>query len=130
MIFSVNVQAPPYSSEASYSAYQFCKALLLQGHHLHRVFFYHDGTYNATNLAAPQQDELDLYSAWQALAREHKVELIVCIAAALKRGVLDQEESIRYQKAAFNLAEGFMLGGLGQLVEAAVNSDRLVTFGN
>ncbi|WP_235425663.1 sulfurtransferase complex subunit TusD [Cellvibrio mixtus] len=129
MIFSINVQSPP-SSQASYSAYQFCRALLRQGHNLHRVFFYQDGIYNATNLAAPPQDELDLYSEWQKLSKEHSVELVVCIAAALKRGLLNQEESIRYNKAGHNLAEGFTLGGLGQLIEAAAVSDRLITFGN
>lgn len=130
MIFSINVLAPPYSSQASYSAYRFCEALLAQGHSLHRIFFYQDGIYNATRLAAPPQDELDLYSEWQHLAKEHGIELVVCIAAALRRGLLDQEESIRYQKDTSNLAEGFTLGGLGQLIEAAASSDRLVTFGN
>ncbi|HEY8942348.1 MAG TPA: sulfurtransferase complex subunit TusD [Cellvibrio sp.] len=130
MIFSITVQSPPYSTQASYTAYQFCKAVLAQGHHLHRVFFYQDGIYNATSLAAPPQDELDLFAGWQNLAKENKIELVVCIAAALRRGVLNKEESIRYQKDAFNLADGFILGGLGQLIEAAANSDRIVTFGN
>lgn len=130
MIFSINVQSPPYSSQASYSAYRFCKALLEQGHHLHRVFFYHDGIYNATRLATPPHDEQDIYQEWQNLAKEHNIELIVCIAAALRRGLLDKEESIRYQKDTHNLADGFTLGGLGQLIEAAASSDRLITFGN
>ena len=130
MIFSINVQSPPYSTQASYTAYQFCKAVLAQGHQLHRIFFYQDGIYCASRLAAPPQDELNLYTEWQNLAKENEIELVVCIAAALRRGILNQEESIRYQKDAHNLAEGFILGGLGQLIEAAANSDRMVTFGN
>lgn len=130
MIFSICIHSAPTSNQASYSAYQFAKALLVQGHQLHRIFFYQDGIYNGTKLATPPQDELDLYSAWHSLGKEHKVDLVVCIAAALKRGLLDEEESKRYQKEAHNLAEGFSLGGLGQLIEAAITSDRLITFGS
>lgn len=130
MIFAINVLSAPYSSQASYSAYQFAKSVIAQGHQLHRVFFYQDGIHNATTLATPPQDEFDLHNAWQELAREHHIDLVICIAAALKRGVLSQGESVRYQKNGSNLAEGFSLGGLGQLIEAAVVADRLITFGN
>ncbi len=130
MIFAIQVLSTPYASQASYTAYQFAKSLLAQGHQLHRVFFYQDGVQNATKLATPPQDEFDLHKAWQALAREHRVDLVVCIAAALKRGVLNDEEAKRYGKDTFNLANGFDLGGLGQLIEAAVAVDRLITFGN
>lgn len=130
MIFSICVHSAPYSSQSSHSAYQFAKTLLTQGHQLYRVFFYQDGVHNATKLAAPPQDEIDLYSAWQKLAQDHQVDLVVCIAAALKRGLVNQEEANRYQKESNNLADGFSLSGLGQLVDAAVNSDRLITFGH
>ncbi len=130
MIFAINVLSAPYSSQASYSAYQFANSLLAQGHQLHRVFFYGDGIHNATRLAAPPQDELDLYTAWQELAGTHGIDLVVCIAAALKRGLINKEESLRYQKDTENLATGFTLGGLGQLVDATVAADRVITFGN
>jgi tRNA 2-thiouridine synthesizing protein D len=130
MKFSLLIQAAPLSAQASATALSFAEALLKQGHSLHRVFFYRDGVHNASELAAPPQDETNLPHRWQALAREHQVELMVCIAAALKRGILDEAEARRYQKASANLAPGFVLGGLGQLLEAAVESDRLITFGN
>lgn len=127
--FALAVFAAPYSNQASFSAYQFAQALLRQGHHLVRVFFYQDGVHNATQLAAPPQDEFDLPSAWQQLARDHQLDMVVCIAAALRRGVLDNQEANRYEKSAANLAPSFNLSGLGQLVEAAVVADRLVCFG-
>ena len=130
MIFAINVYSAPYSSQASYTAYQFAKSLLSQGHELYRVFFYQDGVHNATRLASPPQDEFDLYKAWQELAVNYNIDMVVCIAAALKRGILNEEEAARYQKDANNLGEGFTLGGLGQLIEAAVEADRLITFGN
>ncbi len=129
MIFSLAIYAAPYSSQASYSAYQFAQALLQAGHHLHRIFFYHDGVHNASSLSAPPQDEINLSSSWQTLALTHNIDMVVCVAAALRRGILNEEESSRYEKPAYNLAEPFTISGLGQLVEAAVISDRLITFG-
>ncbi|HSX49842.1 MAG TPA: sulfurtransferase complex subunit TusD [Cellvibrio sp.] len=129
MIFSLAVYSAPYSSQASYSAYQFATAALGQGHSLHRVFFYQDGVHNATNLAAPPQDEFNLQQAWERLAQHHNLDLVVCIAAALRRGILDDNEAKRYEKPSHNLAKDFTISGLGQLVEAAVISDRLISFG-
>jgi len=127
--FALVVHAAPYSSQASYSAYCFAKAIVSQGHKLVRIFFYQDGVHNASLLTSPPQDEFDLNLAWQQFANDHQVELVVCIAAALRRGVLNAEESQRYQKSASNLAPEFTLGGLGLLVEAAVSADRLINFG-
>lgn len=129
MIFSLAIYSAPYSSQASYTAYQFAVALLSQGHSLHRVFFYQDGVHNATNLAVPPQDEFDLQKAWQQLANDYQLDLVVCIAAALRRGILNEGEAKRYDKASHNCAEEFTISGLGQLVEAAAVSDRLISFG-
>lgn len=130
MIFSLAIYAAPYSSQASDSAYRFATALLDQGHKLYRIFFYHDAVHNASSLTTPSQDEAHLPQQWLQLGEKHGIDLVVCIAAALKRGLLNQQEADRHEKPGFNLAKGFSLGGLGQLVDAAVASDRLITFGN
>ncbi len=127
--FSLAVYAAPYSSQASQTALNFARALCLAGHKVERIFFYSDGVHTANLLSAPPQDEQDLAQEWQQLAREHQFELVVCIAAALRRGVLDQQEAERYSKPSYNLAAGFQIAGLGQLLDAAVHSDRLITFG-
>lgn len=129
MIFSLAVYSAPYSSQAAYSAYQFACTLLQNGHQLHRIFFYQEGVHNASSLGAPPQDEINLASAWATMATAHKIDMVVCVAAALRRGILNKEEADRYGKPAHNLTEPFTIGGLGQLVEAAVVSDRLITFG-
>lgn len=128
--FSLAVYGAPQTSQASFSALQFAKAAYAQGHTLVRVFFYLDGIHNANELVTPPQDEGNLVHQWQRLGQEHSLELVVCIAAALKRGLLDSSEAKRHQKHSSNLADGFIISGLGQLVEAAVISDRLITFGN
>ncbi len=130
MKFSLAIYAAPYATEGSASAYRFACAAIAQGHEIYRLFFYSDGVHNANALAAPPQDEAQLPQQWQVLARENNIDVVVCIASALRRGVLNQEEAQRYDKSAFNLAEGFEISGLGQLVDAAVHSDRVITFGN
>jgi tRNA 2-thiouridine synthesizing protein D len=129
MIFSLAIYAAPYSSQASDTAYRFALALLANGHQLYRVFFYHDGVHNCSALLTPPQDVINLSHQWQVLGKNYNIDLVVCIAAALTRGLLNNQEAQRYSKPAYNLAEGFNLSGLGQLVDAAVVSDRLITFG-
>ena|SRR5690606_15265234 len=129
MNFSLAVYAAP-STQASNTAYRFATTLLDQGHSLYRVFFYMDGVHNGSTLSTPPQDEPNLPTHWQQLAHTHNVDLVICIAAALRRGILDRTEADRYEKPGWNLAAGFSIGGLGQLLDAAVVSDRLITFGS
>ncbi|MEJ2418878.1 MAG: sulfurtransferase complex subunit TusD [Exilibacterium sp.] len=130
MVISLAIYGAPYSSQASSSAYRFALAALRQGHRIHRLFFYADGVQNATALASPPQDEVHLQERWQQMARDYQIDMVVCVAAALRRGIINSEEAQRYQKPAANLLPGFDISGLGQLLEAAVSSDRLITFGS
>ncbi len=129
MIFSLAIYGAPYASQAPDTAYQFANAVIASGHKIHRIFFYMDGVQNATKLASPPQDEADIPARWSRFILDHQIDAVVCIAAALRRGVINEEEANRYDKPSSNLAEGFTLSGLGQLVEAGIESDRLVTFG-
>ena len=128
MKFALVIQGPPYSSQAASSALNFARAVLAAGHEIHRLFFYQDGVHNASSLVVPPQDERHIPAAWQALVREHEIDAVVCVASALKRGILDAGEAARYDKPGANLLEGFAISGLGQLVEAALQADRVVTF--
>ena len=119
MKFGILVNEGPYQHQASDSAYQFAIAALAKGHEIYRVFFYHDGVNNATRLTEPPQDDRNVVVRWSKLAEEHGVDLVVCVAAALRRGIKEEV-----------LAPGFRISGLGQLVEAGIEADRLVTFGD
>ncbi|WP_444886384.1 sulfurtransferase complex subunit TusD [Microbulbifer sp. JMSA008] len=129
MKFSLAIYSAPHASQSAASALRFAKALLAEGHEIYRIFFYCDGIQNGNNIAAPPQDEADLINGWQSLQQKHNLDLVVCIAAAQRRGVLSQREANRLEKPAANLAEGFELAGLGQLTDAVANSERLITFG-
>jgi tRNA 2-thiouridine synthesizing protein D len=129
MKFAIVVHGAPYSSEACLSALKFAKAVLASGHSINRVFFYHDGVHTANRLIAPPQDEALVSEQWQELGSGNNIELIACIASCLRRGVLDETEADRYDKSGSNIATGFTISGLGQLIDASINADRIVTFG-
>ncbi len=128
MIFSLTIYSSP-SSCSALNAYRFTKAALVAGHSIYRVFFYHEGVQHGSGLNTIPQDELALTEQWQILAKQYDIDMVVCIAAGLRRGIINEQEAIRYDKTAHNLLPAFELSGLGQLVDAAVNSDRILTFG-
>jgi len=119
MKLGILINEGPFTHQASDSAYHFTVAALARGHEVARVFFYNDGVYNANKLSEPQSDDRNLVALWAELGKEHGIDLVVCVAAALRRGIKDEI-----------LREGFRISGLGQLVEAGIQSDRLVVFGD
>lgn len=130
MKFAIVVNEGPYTHQAGDSAYHFARAALEGGHAIYRVFFYHDGVHNGTRLASPPQDERDIVNRWSKLAAEHGIDLVVCVAAAQRRGIVDAAEKKRHAKDADNIAPGFRISGLGQLIEAGIRADRLMAFGD
>ena len=74
------------------------------------------------------QDEVDEHAGWAQLQHTSGIELAVCIATSLKRGMLSDEERHRYDKPAASIHPNFTVVGLGQLIEAVTASDRIVTF--
>ena len=129
MSLSILVLGSPFTTQASYSAFRFTKAALESGQQIHRVFFYQDAVHTGSDLATPPRDEFNLYQAWQELKIRFDLDLVVCIAAAARRGLINETEAKRHDKSNSNLSEHFELSGLGQLVEACVLSDKLITFG-
>ncbi len=130
MKFAIQVNEGPYNHEASVSALNFTKAALEAGHEIFRVFFYHDGVNNGTRFTSPPQDDINIANSWSALADKHGLDLVVCVAAAQRRGIVDQGEQERQGKDGNNIAPGFRISGLGQLIEAGIQSERLVVFGD
>ena len=128
MKFSLLILGSPYSDQSVSTALRFANAALESGHSIYRVFFYHDGVQCGNTLITPPQDENNLPEQWGELAKANDIDMVVCIASALRRGVLDDNEAERHEKTRGNLAEGFDISGLGQLVEASILSDRVITF--
>jgi tRNA 2-thiouridine synthesizing protein D len=119
----------PAHSPASRRALRFAEAVLADGHEIARLFLYQDGVHSASANTVSAQDELDIAQQWSQFIIHHRLDGVVCIAAGLRRGVLDEQEAKRHQRPAANLAPGWELSGLGQLHEASQQADRLVCFG-
>ena len=130
MKFSVMVNEGPYTHQAADTAYHFTRAVLDAGHEIFRVFFYHDGVHNGTRMSTPPQDDRHIVDRWSELAHDYDIDLVVCVAAAQRRGILDKDEAKRNSKDGDNIAPGFRISGLGQLIEAGIEADRLLVFGD
>lgn len=127
MNYSLLVQSSPSSPSVAAAALKFTQAAIDAGHTIYRIFFYGDAVQLANRNTAQAQDEQDLFEQWRAFIEEHQLDAVVCIAAALKRGVLDTQEAQRHQLQAVT-GKPYDLSGLGQLIDACAHSDRLITF--
>lgn len=130
MKYTLMVNEGPYQHQSSDTALQFARAALGKGHEIFRVFFYHDGVNNGTRLAVPPKDDRMLQKEWAELAEKHGLDLVICIAAAQRRGLMDASEAKRQGLNADNIAAGFRISGLGQLIEGGIESDRTLVFGD
>ena len=114
MRINLLVQSAPFDSGAFPNAQRFARAALAAGHIIGRVFFYKEAVAVGNRFAS---DEEGVRAEWIALAAEGGFELAICIAAAARRGIVEN-----------TVAEGFAIVGLGQLIEAIEEGDRLVSF--
>jgi len=130
MKYTVMINEGPYQHQSSDSALQFVRAALEKGHEIFRVFFYHDGVNNGTRLSVPPADDRLLQKEWSDLAKEHGLDLVLCIAAAQRRGIMDESEAKRQGLDTDNIIDGFRISGLGQLIEGGIQSDRTIVFGD
>ncbi|MBV7565305.1 sulfurtransferase complex subunit TusD [Pseudomonas sp. sia0905] len=128
MKFAIALFSPP-SAPSSRRALRFAEAALQDGHQIVRLFFYADGVYSASGNIVSPQDETDVAHQWREFVASNRLDGVVCIAAALRRGVLDEQEARRYEREAANLPAPWVLSGLSQLHEAAQEADRLICFG-
>ena len=129
MNYAIQVNASPYTSNAGLVAYRFIVAALEQQHEIMQVFFYQDGIQHALRYALPPEDELNMQLLWSELATTHGIDLVVCISAAQRRGVLCLDEAKRQGLSEDFAAEGFRIAGLGQWVDASMRADRCMVFG-
>ncbi|RBP52674.1 sulfurtransferase complex subunit TusD [Arenicella xantha] len=117
-----------FSTQAGFSALRFANAAIAAGHSITQVFFYQDGVTQGSALSVPLGDEFDASSAWGELADKQGIELVICVSAGERRGVLGDAQAHEFAKAAHNLHSSFRVEGLGVLHDACLQADRTVTF--
>lgn len=133
MHLALFITAAP-DQETAYQAWRFAQAALAGGHPISRVFFAGAAVAHGNALMTPARNEVSLTTRWQELQaasmmwQAQPMELILCVAAALRRGILDDDNALRWEQPVSNLAAGFAISGLGQLSEAQLSADRLISF--
>lgn len=127
MRLALLITAAP-DQETAFNAWRFAEAALRAGHELVRIFFAGNGVAHGNRLITPGRDEIGLTRRWQHLQQAHQLDLVICVAAALRHGVLDADNARAWEQPQATLADGFVISGLGQLAEAQLGADRLVTF--
>jgi tRNA 2-thiouridine synthesizing protein D len=128
MKYAIQINSSPTTSNRGKTAYHFIQAALAAGHEVFRVFFYQDGIDHAFRYATPPDDEFNLTQKWSELAERYQIDLVICISAAQRRGLLHSDEAQRQGKQDNDVADGFRISGLGQLVEATLETDRFLVF--
>lgn len=129
MKISIQINASPFQHQAADSAWHFIQAAIASGHEVYRVFFYHDGIFNACRDSRPPGDERDIVKRWATLQVEKDVDLVVCVSSAQRRGLLEKTVAKKVGGYDNALSDGFRIAGLGLLMEAVIESDRHITFG-
>lgn len=127
--FALMVLGAPVTSQAPQTALAFARAAVQSGHRIVRVFFFQDGVHCGNRWLIPPAGQSAIADDWSELAQAHGIDLVVCVASALKRGVLNEGERVRYGKDAANLHPAFDISGLGQWIDACANADRALVFG-
>lgn len=125
MNYVLAVKSPVYGKQGAYLAYQLAESLIKKGHIVTQIFFFQDGVSNGNAFVYPANDEVNLTQSWQAFSQKYGVPLHLCVAASQRRGVVDATTA--KQAAHFNLAEGFIISGLGEFIAATLKADRLIT---
>ncbi|MDP2608742.1 MULTISPECIES: sulfurtransferase complex subunit TusD [unclassified Oceanobacter] len=126
--FSLLLTASPFLGASHQQAQDFVRAALAQGHQIHRVFFYQDAVLCGSNRIQSPQGQQDIGEQWQQLANTGQFPLQLCIANSIRRGLVDQQESERYDLPGATLQPGFELAGLGEMADACAQSDRILEF--
>lgn len=117
MKFSLAIYAAP-AAPAARTALDFVDASLAAGHDIYRLFFLSEGVTNAL-----VDEPSSLAGRWAELITRKQLDAVVCVNSAQQHGISVDGRSGR------TLVSGFVIGGLAQLIDGALNADRFITFG-
>ncbi len=129
MLYTLLITASLSNISAHRRALMFADALLNEEHSIHTIFFYGEGA----GIGLSTRDlNSTLYRTnlnWCSISERGKTQLILCVSSALTQGIQDKITSSQSKELSTNIAAGFETGGIGSLVDAVANSDRLMSFG-
>lgn len=116
---AIMVTTPPHNNNTA-TALAFAEAALNNNNvELLGIFFYQNGVTNASEWLSMPNDELQAILAWKKLHQQYQIPLHLCITAAEKRGLTDDENACL-------IAPCFTISGLGELVSLTAQADKMV----
>jgi len=125
MRYVIAVKNSVYGAQGAFTAYQLAQAIVAQGNEISQIFFLQEGVNNGNVFVYPANDEFNLVKAWQELSQNYNIPLHLCIAASQRRGIVDNSTALLPTQ--MNLADNFVIAGLGEFMQATLQADRLVT---
>ena len=124
--YTIILTQSPALSESHLTAQCLVSELIGQGDKIDRIFFYLDAAFVGLKSQIPGQGLQASHQGWLDLQQKQSFPLQICIANALRRGIVDKTEAQRYQGLE-TLQSGFQLSGLGEIADACQSSDRIIT---
>lgn len=124
--YTIILTQSPALSESHLTAQRLVSELIRHGDKIDRIFFYQDAAFIGLKSQIPGQGLQASHQGWLDLQQQQSFPLQICIANALRRGIVDETEAQRYQGLE-TLQAGFQLTGLGEIADACQSSDRIVT---
>lgn len=118
MKVAIIITTPPHSY-LTVTSIDLIQAMVTSGAEIIGVFLYQDGVIAANQDVDIPNDEFQSSQALINLSKYHNIPLHLCITAAEKRGLTDENENN-------NIDNQFIVSGLGELVELTAAADKVV----
>lgn len=97
------------------NALKIAEELLSTDNKINCIYFLFDGTYVANKFIDMPTDEFDLTRAWSDFAAKNAIQLSVCSASGLRRGIADG-----------SIANQFKFGSIGELLSNCNVADKVL----
>jgi tRNA 2-thiouridine synthesizing protein D len=91
--FLIFVTGAPFDTVLGRTALSFCESAISLGHSVEQVFFYQQGVQHANMDIKAASGEMTQIKEWASFSEQTKTPLNICVTAAIKRGVIAQEEA-------------------------------------
>ena len=117
--FALLLTSATFSNQTLASVLVFANAAINNGHCIDHIFLYQDAVYSVAYHTDLPADEPDLSTALAEFCLEHQVDLLFCVTAAEKRGVIG---------TGLLPKPGYTAAGLAEFAMRQVNIDKLVQF--
>lgn len=107
----------PWSNQSVLSACQFARAAIKSGNTVSAIFLYQDAVLNAASSLDIPSDELNGQQHLLQLKAEFNIELMLCVTAAEKRGLIES-----------TISPEFVVSGLAEFAELTTQADKVLQF--